>query len=104
MLSGDSAVLYDKANDEMRASESGIWRGFYENDCFADIKHSAYMIRKVMGIIREYGDNARHDKWYRDAVYAEEDKNIYLQLVLDNHMTDEELYKAVKEKGNDFWS
>lgn len=104
VLSGDSAELYDRANGEMRASEDGIWQGFYENDCFADIKHSAYMIRKLMGVIREYGDNARHDKWYRDAVYAEEDKNIYLQLVLDNHMTDEELYKAVKEKGNDFWS
>ncbi len=87
LLAGDSAVMFDTANAAMRLSERGIWKDFYENDCFADIKHSAYMARKMMGTIRELGDNARHDKWYRDAVYAEEDKNIYLQLVLDNHMT-----------------
>lgn len=98
VLLGDSAELFDMANSEMRLSEHGIWKGFYENDCFADIKHSAYMTRKLMGTVREYGDNARHDTWYRDAVYAEEDKGIFLQLVLDNHMTDDELYKAIKEK------
>lgn len=98
LLAGDSAVMFDTANAAMRLSERGIWKDFYENDCFADIKHSAYMARKMMGTIRELGDNARHDKWYRDAVYAEEDKNIYLQLVLDNHMTDDELYNAMKEK------
>ncbi len=98
VLLGDSAELYHSANSEMRLSEHGIWKGFYENDCFSDIKHSAYMAEKLMGMVREYGDNARHDKWYRDAVYAEEDKGIFLQLVLDNHMTDRELYKAMKEK------
>lgn len=98
ILLGDSTELYDRANSEMRFSEHGIWKGFYENDCFADIKHSAYMAEKLMGMVREYGDNARHDKWYRDTVYAEEDKGIFLQLVLDNHMTDKELYKAMKEK------
>lgn len=97
VLLGDSAELFDKGNAAMRLSEHGIWSGFYGNDCFADIKHSAYMARKLMGTVREYGDNARHDKWYRDTVYAEEDKGIFLQLVLDNHMTDDEIYRAIKE-------
>ena len=51
-----------------------------------------------MGYIREFGDNATHDKWYRSAVYAPEDRNVYLLMVLDNHMTDWELYEAMKGK------
>lgn len=95
--SGDSAALFDTAQNEMRGSENGVWEGFYYNDCFADIKHSAYMARKAMGQMREMGDNARHDKWYRDVMYAPEDKNVMLLLVVDNHMTDEELYDAMKK-------
>ena len=97
LLCGDSAVLFDKANEEMRNSENGVWQGFYHNDCLADIKHTAYMARKVMGVIREFGDNIRHDKWYRETMYAPEDREVMLLLVLDNHMTDEELYKAMQE-------
>lgn len=96
MLCGDSAVLFDKANKEMRNSENGVWQGFYHNDCLADIKHTAYMARKVMGVIREFGDNIRHDKWYRETMYAPEDREVMLLLVLDNHMTDEELYKEMR--------
>ena len=84
LLCGDSAVLFDKANEEMRNSENGVWQGFYHNDCFADIKHTAYMARKVMGVIREFGDNIRHDKWYRETMYAPEDREVMLLLVLEN--------------------
>lgn len=98
VLFGRSAELFDEADNVMRNAEYGVWENFYLNDCFADMKHSAYMIRKVMGIVRELGDNVRHDKWYRDFCYAEEDKGVFLQLVLDNHMTDEELYRVMKEQ------
>ena len=98
MKLGRAAELFDAAQNAMRSSEYGVWSGFYANDCFADIKHTAYMIRKVMGVVREKGDNARHDKWYREAVYAPEDRCVMTLLVLDNHMTDWELYEAFKEK------
>lgn len=97
VLMGEGAELFDAAEVSMRSSESGVWKGFYKNDCFADYKHSAYMARKAMGTVREFGDNARHDKWYRDTVYSKEDRNVMLLLVLDNHMTDWELYEAMKE-------
>ena len=96
MTAGECAKLFDTAQIYMRGGEYGVWEGFYYNDCFADIKHSAYMMRKLMGYIRELGDNARHDKWYRETVYAPEDRNVFLLLVLDNHMTDWELYEAMK--------
>ncbi len=98
MTAGKCAEMFDTAQMYMRGSEHGVWEGFYYNDCFADIKHSAYMMRKLMGYIREFGDNATHDKWYRSAVYAPEDRNVYLLMVLDNHMTDWELYEAMKGK------
>lgn len=99
MLLGRTAKLYEKAQSIMRSSEYGVWDGFYYNECFADIKHTAYMVRKMMGVVRELGDNTRHDKWYRLAVYAPEDRNIMTLLVNDNHMTDEELYDAFEKKG-----
>lgn len=98
VLLGDSAMHFKVANANMRLSEYGVWKGFYANDCFADIKHTAYMVEKLMGYVRELGDNARHDKWYREAVYAPEDRGVMTLLVNDNHMTDWELYEAMKSE------
>lgn len=98
LLFGDSAVWFDKGEALLRGAEYGVWKEFYFNDCFADIKHTAYVVRKVMGWVRELGDNARHDAWYRKYCYAPEDRNIYLLLVLDNHMTDEALYQEMKKQ------
>ena len=98
MLLGDAAAEFDAANNAMRDSEYGIWQGFYFNECFADCKHTAYLIKKLMGIAREYGDNARHDLWYREVMYAPEDRGVYTLLVNDNHMEDGELYLAAKER------
>ncbi len=98
MLLGDSASLYDAANDAMKVAEYGVWQGFYFNECFADVKHTAYMIRKLMGIVRELGDNPTHDTWYRKAVYAPEDRGVYALLVLDNHMEEWDLYMAFKKE------
>lgn len=55
------------------------------------------MIRKLMGTVREYGDNIRRDSWYRELLYKPEDRQIFTQLVLDNHMTDEELWNVMEE-------
>lgn len=101
MLLGYAAKRYEEVQTILRSSEYGVWNGFYYNECFADIKHTAYMIRKMMGVVRELGDNTRHDKWYRLAVYAPEDRNIMTLLVNDNHMTDDELFEAFEKKGTE---
>ncbi len=95
---GDSAEAFYSADHLMRGAEYGVWKEFYANDCFADVKHTAYMVEKMMGYVRELGDNAGHDLWYRDAVYAPCDRRVLTLLVHDNHMTDWELYQAFKEK------
>lgn len=99
MQLGRAAELFDKANNAMRGSEYGIWQGFYFNECFADVKHTAYMIRKLMGLIRELGEGARHVTWYRLAAYAPEDREVMTLLVNDNHMEDQEVYEALKKAG-----
>lgn len=99
-LLGQCVESFDRVNEKMRAAEYGIWKDFYLNDCFADVKHTAYMVRKVMGMVRELGDNARHDKWYREYCYSKEDRKVFLLLVTDNHMTDWELYEAMKTSQN----
>lgn len=96
---GSSSEAFYAAADLMRSTEYGVWKGFYFNDCFADVKHTAYMVEKMMGYVRERGDNAHHDRWYRNAVYAPEDRRVMTLLVNDNHMTDWELYDAFKRKG-----
>lgn len=93
---GDCAVCFQKAEAALRDSEREEFVGFYENECLADLRHTAYMARKVMGYIREWGDNIRHDEWYRDTMIAPEDRDVRLLLVLDHHPTDWELYEAMK--------
>lgn len=51
-------------------------------------------------MVRELGNNARHDKWYREYCYSKEDRKVFLLLVTDNHMTDWELYEAMKTGKN----
>ena len=95
---GDSAEYFYKANDLMRSSEYGVWEGFYANECFADVKFTGYMAEKLMGYVRELGDNARHDAWYRELMFDENDRQIVTLLIEDNHMTDKELYRAMKTR------
>lgn len=100
LLFGMSSEWFDAADEKMRTAEGreddGVWKDFYFNDCFADVKHTAYMIRKIMGVMRELGDNVRHDAWYHEYCYAKEDQKVFLLLVTDNHMTDWEIYQVMK--------
>lgn len=97
VLWGDAAECFAQARAKMREAEYGVWKNFYLNDCFADVEHTAYMLRKLMGLAREFGDNPRHDVWYRKYCMPREDQGVFLQLVLDNHMEDMELYQVMRK-------
>lgn len=98
LLAGSSVEWFECADALLAGAEYGVWKGFYRNECFADISHSAYMVRKYMGVIREAGDDCYHVEWYRDAVYSREDRAITSLFVTDKHMTDWELYEALRRK------
>lgn len=97
MAFGDAAERFYEADRALRASETGVWKGFYQNDCFADYKHTGYMLQKLMGYVRELGDSPAHEKWYRLAYMDRRDRPIKVLLVEDNHPTDRELYLRFKE-------
>ena len=96
MAFGAAVEDFLEADARLRASEYGDWSGFYANECLADCKHTAFMLQKLMGVMRELGDTSCHDRWYREAVLAPEDQQVRTILVTDNHMTDWELYLAFK--------
>lgn len=95
---GDSAVWFDKGDALLRGAEYGVWKDFYANDCIADIKHTAYMVRKVMGWVRELGDNPKHDFWYKKYCLSAEEGEVNTVYVAENHKTDVELYEAMKKQ------
>lgn len=95
---GQAAECFLAADKRLRDAEYGVCTGFYANECLADYKHTAYMLQKLMGMMRELGDDPAHHLWYREAVFAPEDRQIRTLLVHDNHMTDWELYLAFRRK------
>lgn len=101
MLFGDSAAMFAAANKAMRDSEYGVWQGFYFNECFADCKHSAYMINELRDLVRELSDNIGHYKWYRELMYTRRDRSIFTLLVNDNHMDGQQMYDEAKKRMGD---
>ncbi len=98
---GKSADCFEEVDKELKKNAMGVWQGFYDNECQADYKFSAYLIRKLMGLVRELGDNSEHYSWQYEYLYAKEDRGVKLILLTQNHATDEELYRAMLSKENE---
>lgn len=93
---GLAAEKFQSANDNLRAREHGKWKDFYTNDCLCDIKQTAYVLRHLMGYIRNLGDGPHFYEWQRQFLYAEEDRRVVLITNMENHMTDAELFDCMK--------
>ena len=103
-LLGSAADKFDLINNEMRASEYGVWKGYYANDCLTDMKFSAYIIRCLMSRVRADGDGNGYFTWQRNVSYSESDRRVVLITNWENHMTDEEIYEHMKERNDPLWS
>lgn len=97
LLFGDSASFFDRADAALKQAEYDVWEDFYKNDCLADVRHTAYMVRKIMGVMRELGDSTYHDRWQRKYSSEKGSRDIVLLMFTERHMTDWELYQAMKE-------
>ena len=95
-LLGCASEQFNGTDTLMRQSEYGIWKGFYENDCLTDIRFTAYVITSMMRLVRVIGDDARFADWYEDFVRPKADRKVRLLAITDHHMTDEELFEAMK--------
>ncbi len=95
---GQAADRFSEADEAMKNCCHDKWTGFYDNDCQTDIKETAYLLRQLMGYVRNLGDGPYFYQWQRLVIYPEKDRKILLLLNEENHLTDEELYLAMKEK------
>lgn len=95
---GQAADCFDGGQEAMKECCHDKWAGFYDNDCQTDIKETAYLLRLLMGYLRNLGDGPYFYQWQRQVIYPERDRKIMLLLNYENHLTDEELYRAMREK------
>lgn len=95
---GRAAEEFDKAVQAMKEAGHDKWKGFYDNDCLADVKQTVYLLKQMMGHIRNIGDGPHFYEWQREFLYKEEDKRVVLITNMENHLTDEELLEQMKKK------
>lgn len=94
---GQAADWYQAVDEEMKRCAHDKWNGFYDNDCQSDVKETAYLLRMLMGYVRNLGDGPYFYQWQRLVIYPRQDRKILLLLNEENHLTNEELYQAMKE-------
>lgn len=98
-LIGQAADLFQQADTAMKERCHDKWKGFYDNDCQTDIKETAYLLRGLMGYVRNVDDGPYFYQWQRNVIYPERDRKILLLLNEENHLTDEQLYQEMKSRG-----
>lgn len=97
-LAGKGREGYLAADLALRSREHGKWRGFYANECLTDIKQTAWLLKSLMGFIRNLEDGPHFYQWQRTFADPEEDRRVMLILNMDNHMGDEEIFGLMEER------
>lgn len=82
----------------MRESEHGKWIGFYENDCQADLKQSAWVMEGLMAYLRAKGDGPHFYQWQKQFMESERSRRVALILNKENHPDNHILYQAMKRE------
>jgi len=95
---GKAKKEYLKADMAMRSREHGKWHGFYENECLADVKQTAWVLSGLMSYLRNLGDGPHFYQWQREFLYAEEDRRVMLILNMENHLQNEELFALMESR------
>lgn len=95
---GQAKEAFEAADQAMRDREHHKWAGFYRNDCLTDVKQTAYWLGILMGVVRNLEDGPHFFLWQREVLYPPEDKKVVLITNYENHLTNEELYQAMKKK------
>lgn len=94
---GQAADCFQMAQDTMMEACHDKWRHFYDNDCQTDIKHTVYLLQMLMAYVRNVGDGPYFYHWQREVLDDPCDRNIFLILNEENHLTDQAFYGKMKE-------
>ncbi len=100
LKAGDAREEYLAADAAMRSREHDHWKGFYRNECLTDVKHTAWLLRTLMGYLRNQGDGPYFYTWQRDVLYTPAQARVMLITNMENHMEDLELYRALRKQKN----
>ncbi|MDE7415472.1 MAG: glycosyl hydrolase 115 family protein [Lachnospiraceae bacterium] len=103
-LAGKARKEYLSADEAMRVREHGKWHNFYENECLADVKQTAWVLEGLMSYVRNLGDGPHFYEWQREFLYPEEDRRVLLILNMDNHLRNLELFRLMEEKWDEDFS
>ncbi len=95
---GQAAEWYQLVDGEMKRCAHDKWEGYYDNDCQTDVKETAYQLGMLLGYVRNLGDGPYFYEWQRRVIYSERDRRVLLLTNEENHLTNEELYIAMKNK------
>ncbi|SFC47479.1 glycosyl hydrolase 115 family protein [Butyrivibrio sp. YAB3001] len=95
---GLAAKAFQEGYTKMRATENGIFEGFFENDCEADIRQSYYVAKGLMSYLRFQGDGPHFYKWQRMFQQEAGGNKVHLILRIKKHLTDEELWELMMDK------
>lgn len=94
---GKAAKNYRRADASMKEREHGRWNGFYANECLTDIKQTAWVLEGLMAWLRTMDDGPHYYEWQREFLYSEEDRRVMLILNMENHPTDQEIFRLMEE-------
>ncbi len=94
---GLAAEAFRIGYEHMRAAEHGVFAGYFENDCEADIRQSYYVMKGLMSFLRFCGDGPHFYKWQRMFQQGAGGDKVMLILRLRRHLTDEELWKLMRD-------
>ncbi len=92
---GLAAKAFLSGYETMRSHEHDIWKGFYANDCEADIRQSGFVAKSLMSYIRVLGDGPHFYKWQRRFQPDAGGDKVLLILRLKAHLTDDEMWELM---------
>ncbi|MCR4922540.1 MAG: glycosyl hydrolase 115 family protein [Lachnospiraceae bacterium] len=84
----------------MRRTEKGAFKGFFVNDCEADIRQSHYVAKGLMSFVRFLGDGPHFYKWQRKFQKNAGGEKVLLILRTQKHLTDEEMWNIISLKND----
>ncbi len=94
---GLAAKAFKSGYEQMRGHERGVFEGFFDNDCEADIRQSYYVSKALMSFMRFHGDGPHFYKWQRMYQQGAGGNKVHLILRIRKHLTDEELWELMKD-------
>lgn len=92
---------YQKARKAMDVSEHGVWTDYYRNECLTDIAQSVWVLSGLMSYLRNEGDGPHFYQWQREFTYSKSEQKVLVLLLDHNHLTDDQLFKAMLARWED---